>query len=354
MAPDGQTAGGLAADDGVGLRHLGGDVLEAHGDFVALLTHILCDPIQQVGGRVVAHAGAGPAAVFQQVVVEQNQQGVGMEERALLVDDAQTVGVAVGGNAQIAAVVHHVVAQQLQGVSAGGGHFAAKEGVVLLMNDIHVTPAGQQNGAQAALADAIHGVDGDAQVGTLDLLGVNDLQNAVDVLVEGIAFPDQTHFHGLIVVDGLHVLRLEKGNLLLDLSGDDLIGVPAAGGEDLDAVVDRGVVAGGDGQTIGGLHLLDGEHDQRGGGGTGDHKDVETIARQNLRRPVGGFLGQEAPVVADTDLLALVSFQQHQLAKAGYHQTDIFLGEFVCDNRPPSTGTKFNHLDFLLSRLFTG
>ena len=35
-------------------------------------------------------------------------------------------------------------------------------------------------------------------------------------------------------------------------------------------------------------------------------------------------------------------------------QTDIFLGEFVCDNRPPSTGTKFNHLDFLLSRLFTG
>ena len=36
------------------------------------------------------------------------------------------------------------------------------------------------------------------------------------------------------------------------------------------------------------------------------------------------------------------------------YATDIFLGEFVCDNRPPSTGTKFNHLDFLLSRLFTG
>ena len=36
------------------------------------------------------------------------------------------------------------------------------------------------------------------------------------------------------------------------------------------------------------------------------------------------------------------------------YATDIFLGELVCDNRPPSTGTKFNHLDFLLSRLFTG
>ncbi len=277
-----------------------------------------------------------------------------MEERTLLVDNAQTVGVAVGGNAQIAAVVHHVVAQQLQGVSAGGGHLAAEEGVVLLVDHVHVAPAGQQNGAQAALADAIHGVDGDAQVGALDLLGVNDLQNAVDVLVEGIAFPDQTHFHGLIVVDGLHVLRLEEGDLLLDLSGDDLIGVPAAGGEDLDAVVDRGVVAGGDGQTIGSLHLLDGEHDQRGGGGTGDHKDVETIARQDLRRPVGGFLGQETAVIAHTDLLALVSFQQHQLAQAGHHQTDILFGELVCDNRPPSTGTKFNHLDFLLSRLFAG
>ena len=99
-----------------------------------------------------------------------------MENAPFLVDNAQTVGAAVGGNAQIAAVVHHVVAQQLQGVSAGGGHFAAKEGVVLLMNDIHVTPAGQQNGPEAALADAIHGVDGDAQVGALDLLGVNDLR----------------------------------------------------------------------------------------------------------------------------------------------------------------------------------
>ena len=58
---------------------------EAHGDFVALLTHILGDPIQQVGSRVVAHAGAGPAAVFHQVVIKQNQKGVGMEERALLV-----------------------------------------------------------------------------------------------------------------------------------------------------------------------------------------------------------------------------------------------------------------------------
>lgn len=188
----------------------------------------------------------------------------------------------------------------------------------------------------------------------LDFLGVHHLQNAVDVLVEGVALPDQTHILCLIVVDGLDVLGLEEGNLRLNFSGDDLIGVPAAGGEDLDAVVDCGVVAGGDRQTVGGLHLLDGEHDQRGGGGTGNHKDVETIACQNLRRPVGGFLGQETPVIADTDLLARVSFQQHQLAKAGYHQTDIFLGELVCDNRPPSTGTKFNHLTVLLSRLFTG
>ena len=191
-------------------------------------------------------------------------------------------------------------------------------------------------------------------MGTLDFLGVHHLQNAVDVLVEGVALPDQTHILCLIVVDGLDVLGLEEGNLRLNFSGDDLIGVPAAGGEDLDAVVDCGVVAGGDRQTVGGLHLLDGEHDQRGGGGTGNHKDVETIACQNLRRPVGGFLGQETPVIADTDLLARVSFQQHQLAKAGYHQTDIFLGELVCDNRPPSTGTKFNHLTVLLSRLFTG
>lgn len=74
----------------------------------------------------------------------------------------------------------------------------------------------------------IHGeFDGDAQMGALDFFGVHHLQNAVDILVEGIALPDQPHILCLIVVDGLHVLGLEEGNLLLDLSGDDLIGVPA-------------------------------------------------------------------------------------------------------------------------------
>ena len=355
MAPDSQTAGGLSADHGIRLGHLRGNILKAHVHLIALLPHILRHPVQQMGGGIVPDTGTRPAPVFQQIIVQQHQQRIGMQEDAVFINDPQAVRVAVGGDAKIAAVVHHIVGQHLQPLRAGGGHFSAEQGVVLLMDHVHVTAAGQQDGPQAALADAVHGVNGDAQPGPLDLLHVHHLKDAVDILVEGISLPDQALLHGLVIVHAAHLLRPQQGDLLLDLPGHALIRVPSALGEDLDAVVDGGIVAGGNGQAVGGLHLLDGEHDQRRRRGSGHHKDPEPITRQHLRCPVGGFLGQKAPVIAHADLLAGMSLQQHQPAQPRHHQADVFLGESVGDDGTPSAGSEMDHTVLLfLHRHFPG
>ena len=109
VAPDSHAAGGFAADDGIRLRHLCGDILEAYGNFVAFLPQVLCYTVQQMGGGIVTDTRTAPSPVFQKVIIQQHQQRVRMEIVAFFIDDAQAVRVAVGGNAQITAVVHHIV-----------------------------------------------------------------------------------------------------------------------------------------------------------------------------------------------------------------------------------------------------
>ena len=290
MPLDGKAAGAFAADDGPGLVHLGGDPLEAHRYLIADLPKGGRQPVQQMGGGNVAHRRAPPALVLEQVVVQQHQHHVGGHIAALLVNDAQAVRVAVGGNAQIAPVVHHIGGKHPQRFLAGSGHSSAKEGVVLIVDHVHVAPAGQQQCAQAVAADTIHGVNGDSQPGTPDGAGIDHLQDAVDILVEGIPLPDFSRCQGIAVGDAFHILWPQLFDLCLDLPGDGEIRVPAAEGEDFDAIVDGRVVAGGDGQTVGQTHLLHREHDQRRGDAAVDHIGTEPVPRQHLRCPEHGFL----------------------------------------------------------------
>ena len=296
-----------------------------------------------MGGGIVADTGAPPAPVFQQIVIQQHQQRVGVEVIAVLVNDAQPVRVAVGGNAQVAPVIHHIGRQHPQRLRAGRGHSSAKKGVMLLVDHVHVAPAGEQNRPQAAEADAVHGIDGHPQPGAPDRLGVDHLKNAVHILVKGIPLLDDSRRQRVGIGNAPDILRPQPGDFLFNFSGDGHIRVPSAGGENLDAVVNRRVVAGGDGQSVGKSHLLDGKHNQRRGNGAVNHKGPESAARQHLRRPEHGLLGQKAPVVAQADHSAAVAFLLHQRAQPRRDQADVFLGEFIGDNGPPPAGTKFDH-----------
>ena len=129
-----KAAGAFAADDGTGLVHLGGDPLEAYGNLVAGLAEGGGKAVEQVGGGDVADTVALPAFVLHQVVVEQHQNVVGMDESTVGVDEADAVSVAVGRKA------------------------SAEEGVVAVVDDVHVAAAGEEDGLKGGLGHAKHGV----------------------------------------------------------------------------------------------------------------------------------------------------------------------------------------------------
>ena len=81
-----------------------------------------------------------------------------MEELAPVVDDAQPVGVAVGGDTDVTAVLDHKAPQADEGFAAGGGKASAEQGVMPLVDYVHVAPGGDEDGAQGGLGHAVHGV----------------------------------------------------------------------------------------------------------------------------------------------------------------------------------------------------
>ena len=61
-----------------------------------------------------------------------------MDKAAFVVDDAQAVCVAVGGDAQIRVLLQHCGPQRAQRLHIRRGQAAAKERVMPLMNDVHI------------------------------------------------------------------------------------------------------------------------------------------------------------------------------------------------------------------------
>ena len=251
----------------------------------------------------------------------------------------------------MAAVLRHVHRQQSLGFFTGSRHSAAEQGIVLFPNHIHITPAGQQNGTKGVVADTVHGVNGNPQTAFLDFFHINGIEDAVDVFIKGICFPDDSGFQPLRIGDAFHIRRSQLFNFCFNVLCHILICIPAAGSENLNAVINGGIVAGSHRHAIGKPHLLDGKHHQRGGNRAVDHIGAEAIACQNLCCPEHGLLGQKTAVIAQADFLASMAFPEHQIAEACCQQPDIFLGELIRNDGTPAAGTEFDHL---LSPLFQG
>ena len=62
----------------------------------------------------VADYRALPAFVLNQIVIKHDQNIVGMEEFARIVDNAHAVGISVGGDTDVALSVYHVILQASQ------------------------------------------------------------------------------------------------------------------------------------------------------------------------------------------------------------------------------------------------
>ena len=342
VAPDGEAAGALAADDRPGLQHLARDVLEAHRDLVALLAEPLRNGVQQVGGGQVAHRRPVPALVLQQVVVQQHQNLVGVEELPPVVDNAQPVGVAVGGDADVAAVLQHEVLQANEGLAVGSGEAASEEGVPPLVDYVHVAPGGDENGLESGLGHAVHGVQHNLQPPGADGVHVHRPDYRVDIGVHGVDNLYLARAHPLLIGDSGDFLSLQGGDVGLDVGGDQLIGVSASLDKHLHPVVQGGVVAGGDRHAAGQLVILHGEHDKGRGSLPLHHHTGHACSRHHLGGPVGRLLGEEPPVVADEEAPLGHPLLFHLPGQSRGKQLDVGLGEAVADDGPPAAGSEFD------------
>ena len=163
MPLHGKAAGGLAADYRISLRHFRGNVFEADRNLIALLSKPLRNAVEQVRGGIVAHARAAPAAVLDEIVVQQHKELVRVDELPVIVDNAKPVRISVGGNAEVTAVaVKHHCGQRPHGLFVRRGELAAEKRVMPVVDYLKVTAAGHEDHAQAGLADTVHRVKRDA------------------------------------------------------------------------------------------------------------------------------------------------------------------------------------------------
>ena len=173
----------------------------------------------------------------------------------------------------------------------------------------------------------------------------------------GLQVDDQALFPGLGQGHNLHGFRSESPDQGLDGLGDRLRGRPPAGGRELDAVVLRGIVAGGDVDAPGALAFPDGITHHRRGAIPGGEMAGDAVSRHHLGGGGGKGLGLEAGIIADHHSLMGEAGLLQIVGNGLAHQTGVGKGEIFRQNTPPTRGPEFNFRhpgQFLVAEKWSG
>jgi len=265
MASYGKASGGFAADNGICFRHLGGNMFEAYRNLIAFFPEFFCHLIQHMRGADIADNRAVPAFIFHKVIVQQDHDIVGMKEFALIIDDSQPVRVPVRSDSDVAFAVQDEILQRTQGCRRRRGKFPAEQGVVALMDGVHLTSGCEKDSLDRGFAHAVHGIQGDLQPAAADSLHIDIVDDIVQVFIQRIDFLNQSGFQSPVVFHRLHFFIFNAADIFFDFIGLLRAGIPASCGEHLDTVINGRVMAGGNHHTIGHFMLHHIKHDKRRG-----------------------------------------------------------------------------------------
>ena len=214
------------------------------------------------------------------------------------------------------------------------------------VDGLHIAAGGGENGLKSRLAHPVEGIQHHPQLGVPDGLHVDAADDAVQVLVQRVEFHDEAGFYPILVAEtgnliSLLLVFLHLEDPALHVGGLMLIRVPSPFGKDFKAVVEGGVVAGGDHHAVVQVMGHGVKHDQGSGGRTVHKTDGDPLRRQHFRRPLNSLFGQKTPVIADDQLHAgifLLHFSRHGLRK----NADIGFCKIIADDGAPSSGAEMN------------
>ena len=347
-----QTAGGFAANDSIGLLHLCGNILKAHRHLIAFLAEALCHLVQHMGSRQVAHRRAAPAAVFQQIIIQHDQNGICVKVMSLIINHTQTVRITIGGNTDVTVSVQHIILKAAQRAFCRSRHLAAKQRIMLGIDSLNSAAGNGKDRTERRQAHTVHRINGNTQVALPDGIQIDKGNDVVQILIHRVHLHHPAALHQLLVCMRRHLsvlLRIRHVEFLcllqifLNICCLMFVCVAAASCEYLDTVVDSRIVTGCYHHAIAEIMLHHIEHDERGRGTAVHKQHPDSLLPQYFTGPDNSLFGKETPVITDHHRLVLhmlcLDFQRHGQCKL----LNVFFRKLFANDGSPATSAKFYH-----------
>ena len=300
---EGNTARLLAADQHVLAHHVIGNMIEPDRGFVQLQAIALCQAVDHARRGDGPHHGSRPAALLDQILQRQGEDLMRIDEVAALVHGADAVRVAVGHHAEVA---HPRADGGGQRAEIPGDRLrvdAAEAGIHLAADLGHLAARSLQKGFDHAAARSVHGIHDKALRVFGDHIRIDQRAQMIEVRRQRVELLDQVGFACLLIIHEIGTARL------LLVIGDVDLDAPALLGEgrtterplELDAVVARGIMGGGDHHARDRAIIF---YRVRDGGGRRirvGKQDGETVRGQDARHFHGITIGKKSGIEADHD-----------------------------------------------------
>ena len=306
------------------------------------------DAVDHARRRDSTHHPAAQAALLEQIAEDEAEDAVGINELAARVHRADAVGVAVGRQPGVPVARAHGRSQQPQVFGNWLRVDAAEARVHLVAQVDNVGSGAHEHLADRPPTRSVHGVVHDAQLPFVDDIEVDERPQMLVVGPGGVELDDALGTHRFVQVHQARraAVGLVVGQQPLDLAVLLRAGAAAEARLELNAVVARGVVAGGDHHAGGGLLVDDSVADGRRGCIGPRQPRFDVVGSHDPRHFGGVAVGQEARIEADDDAWLGRALVVDEIGDSLGDQAQIVKGELVADDGSPAIGAEFDgHVD---------
>ncbi len=218
------------------------NVLEAYRSFVSLYAVQSRDGVNQMCSGNATLSAQLFATRFEQIIEHQAQDVIGLDERAVAIENAEAVGIAVGGKACERFLFQHQFFQRREILFRRVGAAAIEQHVALGANRFDRHSMIGEDAIEPAGAAAVHGVVGEIAFGFGQHIEANHFFQLREIRGARI---NSLEIVRDVVEMTFFVVR-QCGGAFLDVFGDFGQSRAAIGAGKFQAVVFGGVVAGGD------------------------------------------------------------------------------------------------------------
>ncbi len=171
----------LSSDQDVVLHHQIGDVLESDLRFVKFAAILGGNAVEHAGCIERAHHVTRPLLALQQPAQKNAEDFVRVYKAPIFRDRADAVGIAIGRQSGVTLLTHHCLLQQSNVRFNGLGIDARKKRIQFLPDGNVLNPALAENPRKNPAARAVHGVDGNLELGFANEVHVGKPANGSDV-----------------------------------------------------------------------------------------------------------------------------------------------------------------------------